>query len=156
TRDYRPRAGVVRPVDEIFLAQHRGAGNYQGAGLQRAYIGRLPQRNSRQHEQDRVPAPDTDPAQEVRDAIGLRAQVGKSQARAPTLLVLPQQRNPVRVLRIMIDGGAEVEILRHQPARTMLACFGHWTGPRAAARGRGACERLAAALMYLTVTGERS
>src|SRR5579885_1617029 len=54
----------------------------------------------------------------------------------------------------MVDGSAEVEMLGHLPFETLVIWMRHRPDPLAA--WRGACERLAAALMYLTVTGDKS
>src|SRR5208337_3789412 len=154
--DYRARAGMVRAIDQVLLAQHRGTRDDDRAEPERADIRGLPQCDSRQHQQDRVAVRDSMAGENVRDTLRLRRDVREGQARAPALAILEQDRDPARIFGELVDDLGEVEMLRRLPAEVAirapitLNCLDRHGRefPRAACSA-GACERFAAALMYL-------
>ena len=91
----RPR--MIGAIDQVLFAQHRDARDHDRAGLERAHIGRLPERDARQRDHHRVAALDAEAGQHVGDAVGLLTDIGEGQTRAIAVLILPQHRRAARL-----------------------------------------------------------
>ena len=78
--DDRNRAGMIGAIDEVLVAQRRAAWDHDRAGLERAHVGRLPERDARQRDHHRVARLDSEAHQHIGNTVGLLANVGEAQS----------------------------------------------------------------------------
>jgi hypothetical protein len=108
---------MLDSVGDIAARQHVDARNRNRAELEAADHRDLPFRQTREHDQDAIAAAYTESLQQIGEAVGEPAHFGKGEAALATLLITPDQRELIRILRPNVnDITAEVEARRNGPA----------------------------------------